>query len=135
MKANELMLGDFIYHKENDYYGEVTGVFDTGEIYIDGVIAYIADCAPIPLTPEILEKNAFKPFEVNYEPKNLIGKWWDKNGYVCVKQYCLSNVSYRKGHTVFTVSTGIHSRIGNIIFIHQFQHALKLCGIEKTIEL
>ena len=132
MKANELMVGDLLYDKANDYYGEVTGVIDNGEIYIDGVIAYIDDCTPIPLTQEILEKNGFKKCEGN---EWSVFKYKDddhtKNALYLVlwsaDELYLEICSY-------TSNTGDFNRIG-IRYVHELQHALKLCGIDKTIEL
>lgn len=116
MKANELMVGDLIYDKANDDYGEVTGVIDNGEIYIDGVIAYIADCTPIPLTSEILEKNGFE--------YNL-----DRGVYMLGIIFQVK--PERNG--MFSISICGCPQLINTV--HKLQHALKLCRIEKTIEL
>lgn len=120
MKANELMIGDLLYDKANDYYGEVTGVIDNGEIYIDGVIAYIADCTPIPLTQEILEKNrAFK--------NHLMGE----QRHFTYNLYGFELLAIYDADFSFQINTGARK----MKYVHELQHALKLCGIEKTIEL
>ena len=71
---------------------------------------------PIPITPEILEKNGMKVFEHRnpwQEAKNLIKKWYSKDGRFYVSYY----------------------RVGDIKYIHQLQNALRFCGIEKEIVL
>jgi len=128
MKANELMLGDWVY-----------GLYPDGSRYkppfrISAVDTYPSnrsprivtaggygfqeeDLAPIPLTPEILEKNGF----VNNDLPFING--WEQYGlflYPAGEGYrinCGQNVS-------MVIDT-----------VHQLQHALKLCGIEKEIVL
>ena len=104
MKANELMIGDWVM-----VYRE--GVADCGQYFEwqeagrviglgDGVITVRyydneeeteseEDVKPIATTPEILEKNGFKMKELE----------------------------------------------SNFKYVHELQHALRLCGIEKEIEL
>ena len=72
---------------------------------------------PIPLTPEILEKNGFTL--EHYSGDVMTGYWWTRNDFV------------------------IHSSMNDAIgknnfeyeYVHQLQHALRLCEIERTIEL
>ena len=60
MKANELMIGDWIYDRDN----KPIKVHASPESYYQGIAnltyPYIEDSKPIPLTDEILEKNGFK---------------------------------------------------------------------------
>lgn len=86
----------------------------------------------IPLTPEILEKNGFKI-------KDGITSWTyrtEKDDLIDifgVRDYHLSiNIEDThgpgKGYRWLLRDLTIH-------FVHELQHALKLCGIEKAIEL
>lgn len=154
MKISDLMIGDIVTFKEcqndeapmpikivalgfqND--DEDTALAQIGR-NTEGcdIIGIDDEIVGIPLTSEILEKNRFKPFKIDAfsEAKNCIGKWWYKGGDIFVKQYCLDHESYRKGHTVFTLGWHPHSRVCNIRYVHELQHAMKLCKIDKEIVL
>ena len=127
MKANELMVGDWVRIVDDDtdeiYETKVAGISgNLGNIYAPipeyGETAYPfgEDCVePIPLTSEILEKN------LSYEQRNGYISW--------VKDvYC---------ETCFDIEMLINSTIieKEFEYVHQLQHALRLCGIEEDIEL
>ena len=139
MKANELMIGDWVvYNGDVDYTNPTkiegmdiaTGMCvttDRDDVGFDGVW-------PIPLTPEILEKNGFKNgfipalktessllwvanvgedyIEIRFDRRN-IAIWYDydENGDG-VYSDCLLPLPY---------------------WLHELQHVLKLCGINKEI--
>lgn len=113
MKANELMVGDWVLNRKK--FSEVKPIRLTQVDFClwkaDGIYAkdYL-DCDPIPLTPEILEKNGWTLWEIEGEYKGVI--------------------SIYGREAPFGVFDGIE-----INFVHQLQHALRLCGINKTIEL
>lgn len=74
---------------------------------------------PVILTPEILKKNGFEE--------------WD-GWYV----YSIDNVAVEIAWTGTILKIG--GQCGNlelpdIMYVHQLQHALRLCGIEKEIKL
>lgn len=75
---------------------------------------------PIPLTPEILEKNGWMKVEVDgvFYPKQLKGElpWIG---------YAINEDSWRFRIRDFC----------EIKYVHELQHALKPCGIEKKIVL
>ena len=85
---------------------------------IDPDFLHWNEVQPIPLTPEILEKNGFVKHDT-----------WDEW------------VHYETGifidFTLLVDEYGFHLDIPNarIKYVHELQHALKLCGIEKEIEL
>lgn len=107
MKANELMIGDWVIGCSRE-------PFKIG--IIDPVFLYWNEVQPIPLTPEILEKNGFV-VESNYPYGNPL-------------QYCIL-VDDR----LWIDISGENFFEGELEYVHQLQHALKLCGIEKEIEL
>lgn len=142
MKANELL--DLIYVYFNCFDGskiiaKVTG-FNDGVVY--GISdkgthwCSIKDVEPIPLTPEILEKNGFeKVFDEDgtecYRYYNSAG-----DGYIKISLYdggdgdwSIEIINYEK----FDDNEIVYNN--NFIFlkVHQLQHALRLCGIEKEI--
>ena len=138
MKANELMIGDWVMH--NDAHKKVMVIWyknnvsldnpfvDWGSIYSDKFP--IEEVLPIPLTPEILEKNGFKGdgyaiFTIDesswleyYYHEHRLRKWW-------------SGVDEWQNHAnVKDITFQCHC-----YYVHELQHALRLCGIEKEIEL
>ena len=81
---------------------------------------------PIPLTPEILEKNGWKKDSGGEEC------WANSKGWFTPHEY-------GKRETIKSWEVEIcgkpNSFDGVIKYVHQFQHALRLCGIDKEIEL
>ena len=126
MKSDELMLGDWVYVK--DYPMRPTPTKIKPEHFIRSLVVF----EPIPLTPEILEKNGFKKQDGNVW---LLYKYKDDEPTKGSLYYILWDMdeNYLEINS-FTSLTGDFNRIG-IRYIHELQHALKLCGIEKTIEL
>lgn len=130
MKAKELMQFDWVCI-ENDPTPRQVDFIRTGEVglYWNKIVTppYIK---PIPITPEILEKNGFKG-----------------------EMYAFLDISpnlyleyYYHEHRLREWWTGIdewnnHAEVKEIVFkcqchyIHELQHALRLCGIEKEIVL
>ena len=139
MNANELMLGDWVFTRGQ--IEQVTSIYDgyiCTEHYEDSHDYYFE---PIPITPEILEKNGFIYKDAAHN--NFRGVW------VCNVGRC-NNVFIQ-----FTdkVAIEIHNELGRkdekgradlvsfcrdwceVLFVHELQHALRLCGIEKEIVL
>lgn len=149
MRAEELMVGDWVIWKNRQVQiASVSGiVYSFGQI--DVVLAHCNDdnllekhdiksVSPIPLTPEILEKNGW--ISDNYNDRLHV-----------------YNLRYSKGHSTIAisddgkwsieVSTEVakkdkRGRADLITFVrdwcdgfcvHELQHALRLCGIDKEI--
>lgn len=133
MKANELMVGDWVYRP--DCYDKVKEFRHTGVIGIDsmrGLITF-SELEPIPLTAEILEKNGFKPCI----PENHLETVYacqDVSKAVANELYALWPYQDGSFYLLLRVDGKDMVRI-DIRYVHQLQHALRLCGIEKTIEL
>lgn len=87
---------------------------------------------PIPLTKEILEKNGFVPqkpenhIEIVYCLQNIRTAIADEMYALWLEEESFDLVLRVKGKDMVRIT---------IKYIHQLQHALRLCGIEKTIEL
>lgn len=135
MKANELMLGDLVLYEYNserftarvkEIYTETVRVEEiNGEYEIIGIS--IEDIYPIELTQEILEKNGFK---------------WENGPYSrwCHAQVERMIITLYRSDTFYSIT--IHTDdylpvLNNIQLhsVHELQHALRLCGIDKEIEL
>ena len=86
---------------------------------------WIDEIEPIPLTPEILEKNGWVKDGYFYRHKEL--------GYMQLGEL------FEHASLVFTTKCGFSYSIRTsprcMKYVHQLQHALRLCGIEKEIEL
>ena len=127
IKIRELSIGDWvemggknfqIYHLTlaGDVYGyRRTNDSDTGEEYYDGEIG---DVHPIPLTPEILEKNG-------------ISKTYESDEYAVYKGEGFNVTEYYTELWEFEK----HRNRMKIRNVHELQHAIRLAGIEKEIEL
>ena len=125
MKVDALMIGFWVTGKkwrENPF--KLTRINDNGK-YCYGITSdgtqvgpfLLEEIEPVPLTPEILEKNGFKL--ENYSGKIMSGKWWTRNDFVIHERM---NDSVGKNNFSYE-------------YVHQLQHALRLCGIETEIEL
>ena len=126
------MIGDWVLYNETpQQILEISGIDD--EVYLEtDELVHQSEIQPIPLTPKILEKSGFKKCAGNewsvfkyedddYTKKALYQVLWS------AKELYLEIASY-------TSKTGEFNRFG-IGFVHQLQHALRLCRIDKTIEL
>ena len=122
MKATELMVGDWVYCEGQPTPENVTiqtiaedGVWFNGPNY-EGAASYDR-IFPIPITPEILEKNGFEEFD----------------GWRILD---MDDVEIRWIGTILEIS-GSHGNmeLPNVQCVHELQHVLRLCGIEKEVVL
>ena len=142
MKAEELMVGDWIcYDIPNKYYTKIQEIRctqDGEEYYIrcrrDAKDTFLEQLKyddfsvdiihPIPLTTEILEKNGFEVDEKNEK----MFKWhWS------VIDDCISYDKSTGIVRIFYPSGLVFVKI--LKFVHELQHALRLCNIDKEIVL
>lgn len=128
MKANELMLGDWIKLPQVlvDYSpARVDEINDKGCI-ADGWPLLNDEIQPIPLTAEILEKNGWNEYLMYYHlpiDQQQYMRYYPHNGSLC-RFYEYKNGTLEKV-----------AEVNAINYVHLLQHALRLCGIEKDIEL
>lgn len=134
MKAEDLMIGDWVMWKNRQVQiASVSGiVYSFGQI--DVVLAHCNDdnllekhdiksVSPIPLTPELLERNGFVPakkFRTHHFVQDDI--------YIAVSQWGRISVSSRGEKRGNRMNIDCH-------YLHELQHALKLCGINLEIKL
>ena len=121
LSVNELMIGDWMYSTFSESPCKVTyiklhesGYGSVETTNVEGV-KDISSLAPIPITQEILEKNGFSD------------------------DYCDDDLSYAQscGNIIGIHINGKNGLMDEMYFkyVHQLQQALRLCGIDKTIEL
>lgn len=143
IKISELSIGDWVMMGGKNFQishltlaGDVYGYRRTdnsytGEEYYDGEIG---DVHPIPLTPEILEKNGFDA------PK---AKVWNDSWYWSNRKDVALELRESFGLWYMEIVTkeqrsGLQSnrKLGiGFKYVHQLQHALRLAGVEKEIEV
>lgn len=148
MKANELMIGDWVivHHPTMPAEGiqisadwlRTIELINNGLIKEDSPLFRIVE--PIPLTVEILEKNGFKKIQIHGEKQDNIFQCYDGEITIEVGIYdpnCIL-IHYRY-ETPDGINSGELSSIikvdGGKFYLHELQHALRLCGIEKEIIL
>lgn len=122
MNTRELMIGDWYAFRGHPYQCTASDIASLAECEEKGAPT---DISEIPLTAEILEKNGFKKCDgcdqwTLYEPSLYCILWSADEPYLEIASY--------------TSLTGEFNRIG-IQYIHELQHALRLCGIEKEITI
>ena len=164
MKASELMLGDWarLRYKHHVTGEEVVRDFKVDQIRKSwgdrehdvwgsesGNMGEASRLEPIPLTSEILEKNGFT--HCNYEGSELLDAfcWVEfneaRNGCM-INRASIKVTLYRKPIMGVSVLTEIdtYSTKGDgvnkvhscdIESVHELQHAIRLCGIKKEINL
>ena len=133
MEAKDLMIGDWVIDGKN--------IAQITSITCDGIIettfnksSNIEVIEPIPLTPAILEKNDFVankhvyPYPY-YEYINRRNKL--KIGFA----FSQCNRTSYKEPWVYIDSEYVFVEHLPCIYVHQLQHAIRLCGIEKEIIL
>lgn len=137
MKANELMIGNWVYSSFSELPCKITylklhesGYGSVVTTNVDGV-KDIESLSPVPLTSDILEKNGHKI--IGYSVWDL-----DCGAEVQWVPETLNSINPRMQYRLVPRQKefGVQDTlICHIKYVHQLQNALRLCGIEKTIEL
>lgn len=128
MKANELMIGDWIS------YNGISNKISPADFGIDeGHTKWRNEIKPISLTPEILEKNGFESHNDCQHFKGLLLddfaieiSFWDTSTTLRIGKKC--DDMLRVGYDWLINGVPINC-------VHTLQHALRLCGIDKEIKL
>lgn len=124
MKANELMIGDWVRVPRLNKNGKVYRI-DRANGYGNGFVAVLrgdfheGDIEPVLLTPEILEKNGFECRGAWCLPGEDLGLRQDGDSWGLLSYYAEYNAL----------------AFCHIEYVHQLQHVLRLCGIEEEIKL
>ena len=136
MKANELMIGDWLKHY-NGTPVQVTKIttehFACAENGGVNCWEYNNKYEPIFITSEILEKNGWIKSELNLD--FYCGNLEYKNYNIQIHNNQDSLNTNNKW--LIHIETIYYEEISQseITYIHQLQHVLKLCGIDKEITL
>ena len=121
MKAEELMIGDWVicnHYQDKPFYHQ----FGLGD-FMKGDYVF---CEPIPLTPEVLEKNGFVFHHSDCAYFATVEKQMASDG---IETSYISVFS----RNILEIKTSVSELKMQCEYVHQLQHALRLCGIEKSI--
>lgn len=126
MKANELMIGDWVQGFVPESNSTIYGIFNEQRIAIiaEPSKAYIElsidDIRPIPLTPEILEKNGWEH------------KWWwvHPSTFICFQEGITGDF-----RVMPDTECDKRDWFATIKYVHELQHLYKLCEIEEEVVL
>lgn len=135
MKATELMIGDYIMLYEDIYI--IEEISSKGWAHIirnDGSNCRVAlstdyilgELTPIPLTADILEKNGF------------VKQAYD--GWLISVDNGRGQIEYRTDYFDGLLRINYNKKpfsklMIKVKYVHELQHALRLCNIEKDIEI
>lgn len=147
LKISDLSVGDWIQDK-NGIYAKVLGIENWSNGYslnieLHGVnvgVTPLTSAHPIPITAEMLEKNGFircsDEFSI-YEYTTLLGK---------ILRTTQVHLTTPQSINVFlhdtTIERGYYHRektsvhiLRDEVYVHDLQHALRLAGLDKEINL
>jgi hypothetical protein len=120
MKVCDLMVGDLVLHDGKVIRVDAVHKRKIGYHKTKDKLTWLfsGQFEPVPLTPEILEKNGFYRREI--PTRDEIGHYYHRTTDPC---------------SIFVrMSFGDGRDFGNEIrYVHDLQHLLKLCGIDKEI--
>ncbi|MBO7617309.1 MAG: hypothetical protein J6T22_09345 [Bacteroidales bacterium] len=129
MEARELMVGDWVFEKSSGNPVEVT-------LEIMGYCTIYSNehYEPIPLTAEILQKNGFNKIDENtYSFRRCCGDGEIKIRVIDLT--CGEWELYAMDYDKYSDTRISFSNEQSFLKVHELQHALKLCGIDKEIKL
>lgn len=140
LQAKELMIGDLVhlYVNDNGITNEDVKVVGLSEDYItilnkfgideeyceDDVIDGVSAIFPISLTPEIGKANGFQ-----YSTDKDEVEWYLKQN-----SYPYEDWGYTFEHNVFEYENIGLSVRKQLYYVHEFQHALRLCGLSELAD-
>jgi hypothetical protein len=124
MKVSNLMIGDYVTVTPSGMFIQVAATHKRKVAYhaCTSKLSWVREglLRPIPLTREILEKNGMK-FHTNV-------------GWFAEDEECFLEISTKGENVYWTINDWEYSLL-KINYVHELQHALKLCGIKKEIIL
>lgn len=137
--AEELMIGDLVKWKVQKGFTEedrnmvlrVTQICN-GKIWIEGRCGPYVESLfePIPLTPEILERNGFVTKDKGREHYGYLMYFlYDE------EDHCLLGVKWYIKDSIAEIILETTPYYIIIKYVHQLQHVLRLCGLRKEIKM
>lgn len=148
MKAKELMIGDWVQlfpdqcrvdgiiclREEHTAEEKWMTIVHLGGNKYERVDVDILE--PIPLTHEILEKNGFVCVEVGDNGIGTPAKFRNRfEKWECRTQWHTFHVFYDRIRHSFSFNAAYSNHIEGMQYVHELQHALRISGIDKEVEL
>lgn len=136
MKANELMIGDWVEFIQSDgqgFYAQVEALNDDGTFAESG---FFADnmVKPIPLTEEVLDKNGFaEDYDIEYDMSYEFVIRHPKGGMSA--EVILKHNEDNAEWVAYLFGPNGEVEELTINHVHELQHAMRLFGVEKEIIL
>jgi hypothetical protein len=132
LKISDLSVGDWVYYDKGNTPYSIRSIYRTGRqdcvvlndsVFPEGVIGFVGRLIPIHITAEMLGKNGFERSTSQFIVYHTDKVW----------------ISYDKPSETWSVTMYINDFTSNlhanILHIHQLQHALRLAGVDKEINL
>ena len=125
----EIMVGDWLMYKSDSQENAFPVKVDYN-MFCNELHKWEDRFEPIQLTKEILEKNGFTDCESDFEmgvyhyyigEKNFIA---DSSLHIGTENHTCYWLNYKKTFAIF-----------DIRYVHELQHAFRICKIDKNIEL
>lgn len=138
MQTSQLTIGDLMQHANGKYF-RITrlDMWSDGSIHFACGHPHLWDYnnkfTPIPLTPEILKKNGFGYVENDtypYTGEVLSHFYLGEEGY-CANMDIHIGTDNKGGFWFNSPKISLNS----FHYVHELQHVLRLCNINKEIEL
>lgn len=128
MTAKDLMIGDWVLFQDPDTQEHEMHQIEQADFAASD--KFFDLLSPVKLTTEILEKN-------NFVIEEEVGWWktWHITDEALNKMLITSVNCINGGFDWFKYHRGAKVECLNIRFVHELQHALRLCKIEKEIML
>jgi len=134
MKARDLMIGDWVIVRtlHDSFPQEDIRQISYGDFEWEDTQQYpIVEFEPIPLTPEILNKNGFFDYYINKKlDKSEIYVWHDVYGHEVTVDMKSNNIKVKHDARIL-----LDLWYTEKVPVHELQLALKHCGIKKEITL
>lgn len=122
------MIGDWVKTKSTQKQVKVKEIKQSCIYTEDNGYEY-NEVEPIPLTTEILEKIGFMPF---FASQFILPV---ESTEICVIIAPMAGLPNANAEWIVSIKNGYTDVKIPITYIHELQHALKICGIKKEIKL
>ncbi len=140
MKSKELMIDDWVYIQHNgkaSHYGKVTALLSSGtiETEINGSLALSSSVEPILLTPEILKKNGFSYCILDGGYYFYAEELYSNQTVEIILFHVDSEFNSSQLNICYTNDDDTILHLMDCNFVHELQHAFRVCKIDKEIVL
>lgn len=135
MKASDLQVGDLVTNNGDVIKVSAVHTKKIGYHKTKNKLNWLfsGQFEPIALTPKILEKNGFELSRICFNTTKFYESYCGIDNRVTLNNYKEYMNSVNEWHV--HIDSEDYSTIANceLTYVHEFQHLLKLCGIDKEI--